>query len=393
MIKKSVITLAMLSTSSVASAIELTDFVEPNTKFDEAFLDFSATANDGAQDQASYSAFLDGFYDYRNSTQRRVFSLNVDGNVSASRGSTEGASSIVDNAFSISGSTDVYFSQARPKLFYFGEGTYAYRKTAIDDNISFTIGLGYGRVYNATSLAKALQIQNTLNENELLSSDLSDEALLNLAAIIAREDEFRAEMGEDDYKGDWYTAMEQTMADAGVLDGGELSALGTFRIDDVLFNETISARRHGWLVRIGAGFQASDFSGISDNDPKILIQGEYAKPFGLTSQLLNVTTYEPVFGDNSVHTLNNAFSYSYELSDTVDWINTWDLTVQQATDDDDTRFITNRIASNFLFEISNALDLGLTLSATQTDLDPDPDNTTSDDVEVAAILGLRYRLK
>ena len=316
----------------------------------------------------------------------------MDGNVSAARGSTEGASSIVDNGFSISGSADVYFSQNTPKLFYFGEGSYAFQRSAVDDAIGLTVGLGYGRVYNATSLAKALQIQNTLNENALLTSDLSDDALLSLAAIIAREDEFRSELGADDYKGDWYSAMEQSLSDAGVLDGGDLSALGTFRIDDVLFNETISSRRHGWLVRIGAGFQASDFSGISDNDPKILIQGEYAKPYGLTGQLLNVTTYEPIFGDNTVQTLTNALSFTYELSDRIDWINTWDLSVQQADDAEDTRFISNLLTSSFLYELSNKLDLGLTVSALSTDDEPNLilDN---EDIAVSANLGLRYRLK
>ena len=168
-------------------------------------------------------------------------------------------------------------SAVRIQTVSFGAGSYAHQDSAIDDNIGVTVGLGYGRVWNATALAKALRIQEALNGYGLLSSDMNDSDLLALAAIIAREDEYRSKGGPDEYKGAWYAGMEQAMDDAGVLPNGDLNALGTVKLDEILFDEPISARRHGWLVRGGAGFQSSDFLGITDNDPKLLFSDGICK--------------------------------------------------------------------------------------------------------------------
>ncbi len=392
MFKKTAVAVAILSATSVANAIELTQFKDPNTSFDEAYVDFTANARSGNQDQASYNMFLDSYYLKRTSTDRQVWGFGVDGNADASRGPTDGDDSVSDYGFSVRGNTDVYFSEENDKLFYFGAGSFAHQDSAIDDDIGLTVGLGYGRVWNATPLAKALRIQEALNGYGLLASDMSDSDLIALATIIAREDEYRSKGGPDEYKGTWYADMEQAMNDAGVLPNGELSALGTVKLDEILFDEPISARRHGWLVRGGAGFQSSDFLGITDNDPKLLFQLEYAKPYGLRGQLLETATYEPIFGDNVIQKLSNRLSYSYEISDRIDWINSWDLSFQQADDDDKTRFITNTLTSGVAYHLTNKLDLGFTLAAVDTNDKPNLDRT-NDDVVTTANLGIRYRLK
>lgn len=392
MIRQYTIATAVLSLTTMANAIELTDFREPNTSFDEAYVDFSANANSGNQDQTSYNAFLSAFYNKRTSTEKRVWGFGIDGNGEASRGPGEDDDSESDFGFSASANTDTYFSEQNEKVFYFAAGSYAHQDSAIDDNIGVTVGLGYGRVWNATPLAKALRIQEALNGYGLLSSDMSDQELLALAAIIGLEDEYRSRNGPDEFRGPWYTDMEQVMADAGVLPDGELSALGTVKLDEVLFDEPVSARRHGWLVRGGAGFQSSDFLGITDNDPKLLFELEYAKPHGLRGQLLETASYEPVFGDNVVQRLTNQLSYSYEVSDRIDWVNSWVLSFQQADDDDKTRFITNTLTSAVAYHLTNRLDLGLTLAAVDTSDKPNLD-AGNDDVATSAILGLRYRLK
>jgi len=392
MFKQSIFTIAILSTTSIAHAIELTDFKDANSAFDEAYVDFSANVNAGNQDQASYSSFLNGFYNKRNSSDRQVWNVNVNGNSTAKRGPNDGDESVTDFGFGAGVGTDVYFSSTREKLFYFGAGSYAHQDSAIDDNIGLTVGLGYGRVWNATPLAKALRIQEALSGYGLLSGDMSDEALLELATIIGRQDEYASKGGADDYKGEWYTDMEKAMVDAGVLKNGELSALGTVKMDDVLFDEPISARRHGWLVRGGAGFQSSDFSGITDNDPKLLFQLEYAKPYGLRGQLIETATYEPIFGDNTVQKISNRLAYSYEISDSVDWVNSWEFALQQADDTEKTRFMTNTLTSSVTYHVTNKLDLGLTVAAVDSSDRPNL-NTDNDDVATSAILGLSYRVK
>jgi len=392
MLRKTLLSTGVLLIVPVAYAIELTDFKDPNTAFDEAYVDFSATANSGNQDQASYSSFLDGFYNKRNSTERQVWSLGVDANALSSRGPNEGDDSVSDFGFGVRANTDVYFSETREKLFYFGAGSFAHQDSAIDDNIGVTVGLGYGRVWNATPLAKALRLQESLMGYSLLNREMSDDELLGLAEIIGREEEYRVEHGIDEYKGIWYTDIEALMSQSNILPSGELTALATVKLDDILFDEPISARRHGWLVRGGAGFQSSDFSGIADNDPKLLFQLEYAKPYGLRGQLIETATYEPIFGDNTIQTLSNRLAYSYEISDRIDWINSWELAFQQADDDDKTRFTTNTLTSSRAYHLTNTLDLGLTLAAVDTDDKPNL-NQDNEDIATSAIFGLRYRVK
>lgn len=388
-------TAAMLSlgmVSPAAMAIELTDFTDPNTEYDEAYIDFTANANDGNQDQISYDALLNGFYNRQESTDTQVLNYRFDANYDASRGPNSDDETQDDYGASFGINADNYFSDSNDKLFWFGSAEYGFQDSAEDDNAGFTVGVGYGRVWNATPLAKALRIQQSLQDNGQLSGELSDEAAGELANIIAREDEYRAREGLDTYKGLWYADMEEVMRREGLLAAETLSALGAVEMDDVLFDEPISARRHGWLVRAGVGMQLSDFSGTVDSDPKLRFELEYAKPYGLTGQLLETAVYEPVFGDDTVHRIANRLSYTYEISDRIDWLNAWDLSFQQADDDDDTRFVSNALSSTFLYHLTNELDLGLTLAA--TDIDTRPDNTQgNDEVNKSAVLGVRYRVK
>ena len=392
MLKKSILSLAILSVSPLAHAIDLTDYKNVNTAFDEAYVDLSASANSGNQDQASYNVFSSAFYNKSVSEERRVWSFHADGFTRGSRGPNENDRSESDFGLNLTANTDVYFSPTREKLFYFAAVSYGHQDSAIDDNVGATVGVGYGRSWNATPLAKALRIQESLDSYGLLSGSLSDDDLIALATVIGKEDEYRVKHGADEYKGYWYSDMETVLSTAGVLPAEKLTALATVKLDDVLFNESISTRRHGWLVRAGAGFQASDFSGIADNDAKLLFQFEYAKPYGLKGQLIEVATYEPIFGDNTVQKLSNRLSYSYEIGRKVDWINSWDLAVQQADDEDDTQFTTNTLASTFKYDLTNQFDLGLTLAAIKTEDEPNL-NTNNDDVATALNLGISYRLK
>lgn len=392
MFKKSILSLTILSTASLAHAIELTDYKNVDTAFDEAYLDLSASASSGNQDQTSYNVFSSAFYNKRESEERRVWGFHADGFSKAVRGPNEGDKSESDFGLNLTANTDVYFSRTREMLFYFGAASYAHQDSAIDDNIGATVGIGYGRSWNATPLAKALRVQESLESYGLLSGSLSDDDLIALAAVIGREDEYKATHGADEYKGHWYSDMEAVLSAAGILPTEKLTALATVKLDDVLFNESISARRHGWLVRAGAGFQSSDFSGITDNDPKLLFQFEYAKPYGLKGQLIEVATYEPIFGDNTVQKLSNRLSYSYEVGKRVDWINSWDLALQQADDDQETRFTTNTLTSTFKYDLTNQFDLGLTLAAVKTEDEPNLD-TSNDDVATSLNLGISYRLK
>ena len=114
-----------------------------------------------------------------------------------------------DWQLSLEGVVDNYFHQSRwPQAFWFGQGIYRTQDSLPDDELAATVGLGYGRVYNATPLAKVIRIVEELNEEGLLTGPIPDSVALETAEIIDREQEFISRFGEDDYKPDFYAAIE-----------------------------------------------------------------------------------------------------------------------------------------------------------------------------------------
>jgi len=291
---------------------------------------------------------------------------------------------------------DTYFHQSQyPKAFWFGQGAFKHQDSLPDDDISATVGLGYGRVYNATPLAKVIRIVEELNEEGLLTGPIPDSVALETAEIIDRIQEFKSKFGEDDYKPDYYAAIEAALGRSGALRDGKFGALGALTADKVLEDEPISTRKHGWVVRLGAGFQASDLSGLTDNDPKLLAQWEYAKPYGYKGQFINLFSFEPVFGDETITKFRNDMSYTHEVTDMIDWINTWSMAYSDGDDANGNALeSTNHIVSSrYSFDLGNSLDYFVGLRLNQTDIDPNPPGSVGDDPEIRFESGFNYRLK
>ena len=413
-VTKTLLATAIATAPLMASAVELEDYLVANSSYDEANVGGSFIAVDAAgdnpNDQLGYTYSLDADYEKAFSTLPRTWQYRVGLSASGDRPGQEttsitdaaGITTTVDtedtNDWQVvaEGIIDNYFHQSQyPKAFWFGQGLYASQENQPDDAIAVSIGLGYGRVYNATPLAKVIRIVEELNEEGLLTGPIPDSVALETAEIIDREDEFKSKFGADDYKPDWYAAIESTLARSGAVRDGKFGALGALTVDTVIEDEPISTRRHGWVVRLGAGFQASDLSGLTDNDPKLLAQFEYAKPFGYKGQFINLFSFEPIFGDEAITSFRNDMSYTYEVTDMIDWINTWSVTYSDGEDEngdplDSTNHIVN---SRYSFDLGSSLDYFVGLRLAQTDIDPNPPGSFGDDPEIRLESGFNYRLK
>jgi hypothetical protein len=422
---KTLIAVAIGCTPVLASALTLEDYLVANSAYDEANLQGNFTAiepaGDADNDRLGYSYSLSADYEKTFSTLPRSWSydivLDANGNKSTNKTSTATRTLVdatgvpildangeeqletitVDNPSTndwgvrASGVIDTYFHEsAYPKAFWFGKGQFESRDSQPEDSVSATIGLGYGRVYDATPLAKVIRIVEELNAEGLLTGPIPDSIALEAAEIIQREDEFESKFGSDDYRPDFYAAIESALARSGSLRDGKLGALGAITMDDVLVDEPISVRKHGWVVRAGAGFQASDLSGIADNDPKLLFEWEYAKPYGYKGQFINSLTYEPVFGDNTIQVVSNEMSYTHEVSDTIDWTNSWRMTF---SDSETTETTIHNLSTRYSFDVGSSLDYFIGLNLTQTDTDPNEPGSIGDDPEINLTSGFNYRLK
>ncbi len=424
-IQKTLLAIAVSGIPVMANALSLEDYTVANSVYDEAYISGSLNANEPAgdadNDRLGYNYSLVADYQKSFSTLPRSWSygvtLDAGGSKSSKKTSTvetdvldANGDPVLDDAgvaqtefvdvpnpstddwgIKADGVIDTYFHQsAYPKAFWFGQGEFESRDSSAEDDVSATLGLGYGRVYNATPLAKVIRIVEELNNEGLLTGPIPDSIALEAAEIIDREQEFQSKFGADEYRPDFYAAIEAAIARSGSIRDGKLGALGAITMDDVLVDEPISVRKHGWVVRAGAGFQASDLSGIADNDPKLLLEWEYAKPYGYKGQFINTLSYEPVFGDNTIQVINNEMTYTHEVSDMIDWTNSWRMSFSDNETEETTTHVLN---TRYAFDLGNSLEYSVGLNLTQSDTDPNQAGSIGDDPGINFTTGFNYRLK
>jgi len=305
-IQQSTVAFAVLAvTSGAVQAITLEDYIDPNSKYEDAYVNGSfRIANEAANATNttgtnaplvgnSLDLNLNVDFSRVDSTLKRVKTLEASAGGSLKKDDNGTLDNIGAN---LSASYDKYFDEA-PNAFWYGSSTLGYEPNREEElAVDATVGVGVGRVINATSLAKALRLVEELQNNRLLNSYPNDAVMLAIAQLINKELEFRSDLGEDDYRTGWYQAIEGTLDGAGVLADGGLGALGVIKIDEVLSAESISTRKHGWVARVGATAILQDHDG-NDAKPAFSIGFEYAKPYGYRGQLINDATY--LVGENS----------------------------------------------------------------------------------------------
>lgn len=381
---------ATFAAAPIASqAIQLTDYVFPDSEWEEAYVEARGNIQSGNQDQTSYDLYLNGNYDYNATSLPRNLRFSADGLFDYRRGSNDDDDTEKYYEFNASGAVDTYFNE-NDKLFWYGSGDIGYRDDADDMFIQVGAGLGYGRVINATPLAYALRVAEELREHGVISGNISDDTLLKMAQVIDRENEFKSKYGLEEYEPYWYKEIEAVLNAAGALANKALGAEGALHMQRVLEDEFITTRKHGWVVRGGVGYVIQDYSG-DDSDPAINAQFEYALPIGLQSQFTNIFDYATIFADDTNHNFRNRMSYTYEFSDTIDWENVWNFTYIVPGDSDMDDVYTNALSSSVRYYLTNRLTAGITVSATY--VEDNVDHNNNDDWDFGTFFDLRYRLK
>lgn len=383
-------------------AITLEDYVDPNSAWAEAFVtgqfaannrNFNAErANQSLPDavidsgatlprsdyQTSYSLTLNANYRQVFSTLPLVWSLEANATGTVSRGETNGTGSS-DNITSTAVGLYDNYRERNPNQFWFAGGEFRDETPDADPYAFVQAGVGYGRVINATALARAIRLVFVLQEYRLLTIYPSDVVLLYLAQTINREQEYRARLGDDGYREAWYDEIEETLLGAGLIDGSGLGALGVIKMDEVLLRENINTREHGFVARFGVGYLVSDPGG-DEGEPAANLSFRYAKPFGNRAQLIEDASFSRSFEDGAETSFRNALSYTFEISDVVDWVNNWSHVRQQGNTSD-------TLTSGFVYDISNTLEINIDLSLSRSDED------VISGVKGRLTTALRYRLR
>lgn len=379
---------AMVCTPLSAQAIQITDYWVPNSKYEEAFLLGKFNSKSGNQETTSYNLTIEGDYEYNLTSLPRNWRFLVDGIADISHGPDDADKTEENIIANAQANVDNYF-KAGEKLFWFGSANLAYLDDADHQFAKVGAGIGYGRVINATPLAKTLRVEEELREHGLVTGQMSDSAYLAIARVIDRESEFRSRYGAEEYKSYWFGEIESALKSAGVLKGGQLGATGALHMDRVLDAETISVRKHGWVIRAGVGLIIQDFNG-NKGDPSLDFEWEYAQPNGYKGQFINTLSYSTVLADDTDQTLRNTMSYTHEIGDRVDWENKW-RAIFQVSGGDANDITTNIVSSTFRYYLTNRVNLDATVAV--SNVEDDIDGNTNDETDVTTFLGVRYRLR
>ncbi len=387
--------------ASTVRAITLEDYVDPNSTYENAYaLGSFVMQNENYNrqpltDNELATTIPQSSYDLNlSSNYRRVYSSlplawtysgEIVGQLTQSPtrplGTSESSSSNESLLAIFEGNYDRYL-QSNPNVFWFGSGSLDFNSELDDPRAVVGGGVGYGRVINATPLAKALRVMEDFQRFSLLTAYPSDVVMMEIAQIINKEEEYESKYGSDEYRRVWYEAIETVLMGGGLINGDGLGALGVIKLDDVLNRELINAREHGWRAAAGVNYEFRDYDG-SSGDKGLSLSFRYAKPYGYKGQLIEDVSFSRTLGGDGDTTLLNKLSYTYEVSDVVDWQNTWTLSLINS-DVDNT---TNDFSSSFFYEINNVLTFDITLNL----LDSDSDNV--DGVRSRMTTGIRYRLR
>ena len=373
-------------------SVSLSDYTFPKTFYQEAYLSGNFNLASGNQDQTSYNGAFQGDYDINYSSLPLSWRLGVDANLDLMQGSNEDDDS--ETAYNVTAfsNADKYFNNT--DVFGYGSLNFGYRKTlgaddADDPYTKIGVGAGYGRVINATVLAKAMRVVEDLNKYNVLSGQLSDDLYLELAQVIDKENEFESKYGPVEYQKYWFEAMEKILMKSGKLKDDALGALGLIRIQEV-FGEKYGVRKHGWTVRGGLGFVLSNYDG-SESDPSLDASFEYALPYSYRMQLNEKLDYSTILSDDIVHQITNNLSLTYELSNRIDWENSLVSSFTIPTEENLENIINNTLTSSFYYYLANQLTLNTKVSFNK--YDDGVDDNGNDDIETSINMGITYRIR
>lgn len=243
-------------------------------------------------------------------------------------------------AYNLVANINKYFSQ-KSAAFYYGGLTSSYlRKTEFGiqnrPEINVEGGVGYGRLVNATSMAKAIRIDEDLRKFGVTTSFMPKTTMQEIARIIDRESEYKTTYKSIyEYKiiGDILKEIQAS----GVAGEFVNSSLSYFRIREVLFgiNQFINPRYYGGDIRAGVGYTLLTRNDSLKNPSAFLnLQGRYSYPIDLHQQLNLIagarTPFDSLFGTLVQGTGN--INYSYNLTNRISFIAGYTINLTQQVD-------------------------------------------------------------
>lgn len=386
----SVLVPGLMAVGSAQAEVTLFDFQEASSAYEEAYVNGSLFTGKGrGDDQASYNLNLNIDFDKTLSTPDQDLNVQANADGQVNREGTAGANSESSYTAGASVTADNYFQPGSNGAFWYGSASVRANDAFDDLETTAGVGVGYGRVTNVTPMAKTIRLVDELLKRNAITAKPSRGIYQKIAGIIARESEYVSKHGAKDYELFWISDIEAELKRGGTVNG-ELSSAGILKSRDVLLDEKISTRRHGWKVRAGLGYVGTNFDGLTDK-PALEAGAEYHRPLSNQTQFSDEATVRAIIndGDNGYNFTNN-LSVTHEIDDRIDWENAWTLDYAKNSQNGD-NVTTNTVSSTFIYELSNQLDL--TASGRVANVNGSSDMTNPDGTDRSVLMGVRYRLR
>lgn len=372
---------SVVSVAAMANEVSLYDYQEASSAYEDAYVSGQFDYQNGNQEQSSYNLDLGIDFERVFSSASRNTKIDFTGSTSNRRGPNEGDDAVSNYLATGSITSDQYFEPNGDGVFWYGKGDIGLRKGMEDPFSKLTAGIGYGRVVNVTPMAKAIRLVEALGERGMLNSTPNKSVYQQVAEIISKENEYLSRFGSNDYKMEWIGDIETALGDS-------IGSSGAIKVYEVLTNERISTRKHGSLVRAGIGAVLSNYDG-SNGDPALEAAAEYHLPLSNRTQFSVEASLASVLSDENNYIIQNLMSLTHEISDKIDWENSW-LTNYSIYDNSNDVF-SNTISSTYRYHISNALSF--TATAKLSDIDDEIDGNGNDKMDQSILMGVTYRLK
>ena len=216
--------------------------------------------------------------------------------------------------------TRFYLPQEDP-LYVFAEVKADYTATSGQSGLELRAGAGYGRLTDVTPLAKALRIQETLTEDLVLETPLPDEAIQEIAKLIAQETQFSG-------IGELVSRIESVIEAAS---GADLNTRALLIIAEQI-RSTDAAQQCGWALQAGIGYELVRRFGGS----RLLLftlSTDIARPLSLASRVEAHADFSRPLFVSGANALSVSLHYNRRLSNTTRLVAEYALQrVQQATE-------------------------------------------------------------
>lgn len=376
--------------TTVSAEPSLLDYKEVTSTYEDAYITGWFDMDSGNQDQTSYDLDLTADYQKVFYSPDRNTVLSFWGEGLRNRGPNSGDQTISDyQARGYAGFFN-YFQPGSKGTFWYGGGSIGARKGQEDMFTSLDAGLGYGRVVNVTPMAHAIRLIRELRKRGNLTTDPSNATYQAVAEVISRRYEYSSKHGSADYEQYWIEDIEKALKVSGqVKGGGDLGARAILRSYDVLVEERIFTRAHGWRVYAGVGAVITDYDG-ENGKPVLELAAAYEHPLSKQTQFSDWAIATTILDDgNNDYNFYNAMSLTHELTDRVDWENRWILDHYES---DTTKGIThNIVSSTFRYYLSNQLDFNVRIRLEDTE--DNFDGNGNDELDKSLNMGITYRLK